>query len=156
MRQVAVMVDSLTEPGVPDQVPGEAAAAWLLRGDRAAHLLPSIDTVRRAGADDVVIWAGAADVRRGRPIADVVHHVAETIDELSRVAPDSVVTVAAVPHGRGRWAGAVTTLNAELARVARERGVRWLDPRVGRSDDRGRSLASWTNRRGRIRAKGDA
>lgn len=150
--RTVVLVDGSTAPADLAGSLGVAAdaVAVALPGDRCVWLPHLATTAAGQDVARIVVWAGGRDVRAGRPIADVVHHVADTVDTLADEAPTCVVMIVAAPTGRDRWAGAVRTLNRGLARVAADRGVTWLDPFAGHVDARGRTPAAATSRRGDV------
>ncbi len=147
-----IVVDEATASGLRSL--GSGSVDWRpmrLPDKRMAHLAGVAIDAATGGASSIVVWCGGLDVRSGRPIADVVHHVAEALDAVRADWPAITMTVAAVPAGRGRWSGAVITYNGEIRRVADQRAAAWLDPNRGHTDIRGRSLPWWTDRPGRIR-----
>ncbi len=148
-----VIVDEATAAGLASL--GPDSVGWRTKRvpeNRMTRLIEAATGAAADGASSIVVWCGGLDVRSGRPIADVVHHVAETLDAIRTDWADVTATVAAVPPGRGRWAGAVITYNGEIRRVTDQRAATWLDPNRGHTDIGGRSLAWWTDRQGRIRS----
>jgi lysophospholipase L1-like esterase len=125
---VVFLGDSLTAaaqwaemfPGVPVRNRG-------IGGDTTATVLERVEQVSAGSPAKVFLLVGTNDLGTGVPHARIVANYAAILDRLTAGSPTTEVVVQSVLPRAAPFAGRVHTLNAALARLADERGLRFLD-----------------------------
>lgn len=145
---VVFLGDSLTASAQwSEMFPGTPVRNRGIGGDTTATVLERIDQIADGAPGKVLLMIGTNDLGTGVPHARIVANYAAILDRLAAGSPGAAVVVQSVLPRGPEFVARVTSLNAALARLARERGCAFLDLTTVFAEPDGSIAARFSNDR---------
>ncbi len=125
-NSIVMLGDSITEQADWSSLVDVSVVNRGFSGYTTAQLVPVAREVAAAGPRIVFVLTGTNDIRDGQPPSWTVRHLGAILSALATQSPTTRVVVQSVLP-RSDAPAAVDAVNAEIARLADERDVEFLD-----------------------------
>lgn len=142
-RLSIVLGDSLSQWMPMQQLPKEAI--WLnqgISGDTTRGVLQRLSAFRETRPDSIYVLAGINDLKRGASDGEVLVNLRQIMSRLRQQHPQTEIVVQSLlPNAVGISNARIRNLNQQLARMAQEQRVSYLDLYAQFADNEGELLA---------------
>ncbi len=98
-----------------------------IRGDRTEDLLRRLGQITSGRPGKILLMIGTNDIGLGTPHAQTLDNYRAILDHVLRESPATVLTIQSVLPRESQYHDRVVPLNTELAVMALERGVTFVD-----------------------------